>query len=85
MRFDKIKIDRSFIDRLGQDPQSDVIVRATIGLAKGLGLVTTAEGIETAEEAEILKREGVGYLQGHYYGRATTEPPWRNVGRTGEA
>jgi EAL domain-containing protein (putative c-di-GMP-specific phosphodiesterase class I) len=67
--FDKIKIDRSFIDRLGKDPQSDVIVRATIGLAKGLGLATTAEGVETAEQLATLRAEGCMQGQGYLFGR----------------
>jgi diguanylate cyclase (GGDEF)-like protein len=70
LRFDKIKIDRSFIDRLGQDPQSDVIVRATIGLAKGLGLVTTAEGIETIDQLATLRADGCVQGQGYLFGRA---------------
>jgi len=70
LRFDKIKIDRSFIDRLGQDPQSDVIVRATIGLAKGLGLITTAEGIETADQLATLRADGCVQGQGYLFGRA---------------
>jgi diguanylate cyclase (GGDEF)-like protein len=69
LRFDKIKIDRSFIDRLGKDPQSDVIVRATIGLAKGLGLATTAEGVETAEQLATLRAEGCMQGQGYLFGR----------------
>jgi EAL domain-containing protein (putative c-di-GMP-specific phosphodiesterase class I) len=70
LRFDTIKIDRSFIDRLGLDPQSDVIVRATIGLAKGLGLVTTAEGIETGDQLAALRADGCLQGQGYLFGRA---------------
>jgi diguanylate cyclase (GGDEF)-like protein len=70
LRFDKIKIDRSFIDRIGQDPQSEVIIRATIGLAKGLGLTTTAEGIETAEQLAALRADGCIEGQGYLFGRA---------------
>jgi EAL domain-containing protein (putative c-di-GMP-specific phosphodiesterase class I) len=70
LRFDKIKIDRSFIDRLGKDPQSDVIVRATIGLANGLGLATTAEGIETADQLAALVADGCVQGQGYLFGRA---------------
>jgi diguanylate cyclase (GGDEF)-like protein len=77
LRFDKIKIDRSFIDRLGKDPQSDVIVRATIGLAKGLGLATTAEGIETADQLAALRAEGCVQGQGFLFGKGVpaTEIP----------
>jgi diguanylate cyclase (GGDEF)-like protein len=70
LRFDKIKIDRRFIDRMGQDPQSDVIVRATIGLAKGLGLVTTAEGIETSDQLSALRADGCVQGQGYLFGQA---------------
>jgi EAL domain-containing protein (putative c-di-GMP-specific phosphodiesterase class I) len=70
LRFDKIKIDRRFIDRLGQDPQSDVIVRATIGLAKGLGLITTAEGVETPDQLAALHADGCIQGQGYLFGRA---------------
>jgi diguanylate cyclase (GGDEF)-like protein len=69
LRFDKIKIDRSFIERLGKDAQSDVIVRATIGLAKGLGLATTAEGVETADQLATLRAEGCLQGQGYLFGR----------------
>ena len=70
LRFDKIKIDRSFIDRLGKDPQSDVIVRAIIGLAKGLGLTTTAEGIERPDQLASLQVSGCAEGQGYPFGRA---------------
>jgi predicted signal transduction protein with EAL and GGDEF domain len=69
-RFDKIKIDRSFVDLLGKDPQSDVIVRATIGLAKGLGLTTIAEGVEGPDQLAALKAEGCAQAQGYLFGKA---------------
>jgi diguanylate cyclase (GGDEF)-like protein len=69
-RFDKIKIDRSFVDKLGSDANSEVIVRAIIGLARGLGLTTTAEGIETAAQLADLKREGCIEGQGYLFGKA---------------
>jgi diguanylate cyclase (GGDEF)-like protein len=69
LRFDKIKIDRSFVDRMGKDEQSDVIVRATIGLANGLGLTTTAEGVETADQLASLRADGCVQAQGFLFGR----------------
>ncbi len=69
-RFDKIKIDRSFVERLGGDNGSEVIVRAIIGLAKGLGLTTTAEGIETAAQLADLKADGCLEGQGYLFGKA---------------
>ena len=50
---DKIKIDRSFVSRLNQSGDSLVIVRAILGLAKGFGLMMTAEGIEDAEQLAV--------------------------------
>ncbi|MEZ5786581.1 MAG: EAL domain-containing protein [Xanthobacteraceae bacterium] len=70
LRFDKIKIDQSFTGRLGIDPQSDVIVRATVGLAKGLGLTTTAEGIEQFSQLEALKATGCTEGQGFLFSKA---------------
>lgn len=52
--FDKIKIDQSFISKLGQNPQSGAIVRAIIGLARGLSLPVTAEGVETTDQFAFL-------------------------------
>jgi diguanylate cyclase (GGDEF)-like protein len=69
-RFDKIKIDRSFVEKLGTENGSDVIVRAIIGLAKGLGLATTAEGIETSDQLADLKADGCLEGQGFFFGRA---------------
>jgi len=69
-RFDKIKIDRSFVDKLGTDAESAVIVRAIIGLAKGLGLTTTAEGIETNVQLADLKAQGCIEGQGYLFGKA---------------
>jgi len=67
--FDKIKIDRSFIrdiaDRLG----SLNIVRAVTALAKGLGMATTAEGVETQEQLETVKSEGCTEMQGFLFSR----------------
>jgi len=69
-RFDKIKIDRSFVNRLGSDADSEVIVRAIIGLAKGLGLTATAEGIETGLQLADLKAHGCVEGQGFLFGKA---------------
>jgi diguanylate cyclase (GGDEF)-like protein/PAS domain S-box-containing protein len=76
---DTVKIDHSFIRNIATSPESQVFLRHLLGLAKGFGFTTVAEGVETEEDADILRREGVDYLQGHYFGRATTEPPWRKA------
>jgi len=67
---DKIKIDRSFVSRLNQSGDSLVIVRAILGLAKGFGLTTTAEGIEDAEQLARLKEIGCAEGQGYLFGKA---------------
>ncbi|HYM32339.1 MAG TPA: GGDEF and EAL domain-containing protein [Candidatus Cybelea sp.] len=73
---DTVKIDGSFVRNLGQNPDNQVFLRHLVGLAKGLGLKTVAECVETATEAAILQREGVGYLQGYYFGRPEIAQPW---------
>ena len=62
--FDKIKIDRSFVRDLSDTSESMAIVRAVIGLGYGLGMSTTAEGIETEEQLERLRQEGCMEAQG---------------------
>ncbi|MEY9803412.1 diguanylate cyclase (GGDEF)-like protein [Bradyrhizobium elkanii] len=65
-RLDKIKIDRSFVSHLDESTDSRVIVRAILGLAKGFGLTTTAEGVEDEGQLVYLVAngctEGQGYL-----------------------
>jgi diguanylate cyclase (GGDEF)-like protein len=70
LHLDKIKIDRSFVDRVSNDNESMVIVRAILGLASGLGLTTTAEGIEDAEQLAYLKANGCTEGQGYLFGKA---------------
>lgn len=73
---DTVKIDGSFIRNLSQSPESQVFLRHLLGLAKGFGFNTVAECVTTAEDAEILRREGVGLLQGYYFGKPLIERPW---------
>jgi len=63
--FDKIKIDRSFVSELASSNDSLAIVRAVTGLGKSLGIVTTAEGVETDAQLEMLSREGCDQAQGY--------------------
>jgi diguanylate cyclase (GGDEF)-like protein/PAS domain S-box-containing protein len=67
--FDKIKIDRSFVSELATRDDSMAIVRAVTGLGKSLGIVTTAEGVETAAQFELLRREGCTQAQGYLFSR----------------
>ena len=76
LAIDMVKIDRSLIHDITSNDESQVFLRHLLGLAEGFGFSTIAEGVETDEEAEILRREGVNYMQGHLYGMATLDPPW---------
>ena len=74
---DVVKIDGSLVRALRANPGQHDFVSTVMDLTASFGLITIAEGIETAEDAAALKRHGVDYLQGHYLGRPTTEPPHR--------
>ncbi len=67
--FDKIKLDRSFIEHVGRDAQTRAIVRAVMALGKSLSIPVLAEGIETAEQLSLLKREACDEAQGYLLGR----------------
>ena len=66
---DVLKIDRSFVDGLGQESEDTVIVRAVVGLARALRLEVVAEGVETAEQAEALRALGCELAQGYLFSR----------------
>jgi diguanylate cyclase (GGDEF)-like protein len=67
--FDKIKIDRSFVTDLATREDSMAIVRAVTGLGKSLGIVTTAEGVETEAQFDLLRREGCTQAQGYLFSK----------------
>ncbi len=66
---DTLKIDRSFVDRLGRDAQDTAIVRSVVALAKTLELTVTAEGIETPDQQAQLRLMGCDTGQGFLFGR----------------
>ena len=68
--FDKIKIDRSFVKDITHAVGSLNIVRAVAAMAKGLGMQTTAEGVETQEQLDAVKAEGCTEMQGFLLSRA---------------
>jgi diguanylate cyclase (GGDEF)-like protein/PAS domain S-box-containing protein len=65
--FDKIKIDRSFIKDISDKGDCAAIVKAVAGLGKGLGIATTAEGVETIEQLHKVRLEGCTEVQGYYF------------------
>lgn len=67
--FDKIKIDRSFVNKICDDEPTAHIVQAILAMCKGLDLIAVAEGIETKEQAQMLKEMGCNYGQGYLFGR----------------
>lgn len=68
-RIDSLKIDRSFIQGIQRNPDSRAIVRAILSLATSLGLEVVAEGIETVEQLEMLRREGCELGQGYLFSK----------------
>jgi len=67
--FDKLKIDRSFVADLSQDDDALAIVRAITSMAKSLRMITTAEGVETQEQLDHIRRLGCAEVQGFYIGK----------------
>jgi diguanylate cyclase (GGDEF)-like protein len=67
-----LKIDQSFIRNICEDRNSAAIAGAVIGLGRSLGMDVIAEGIETVEQLELLKRIGCTFGQGHLFGRSLT-------------
>src|SRR5262249_14410608 len=78
--FDKIKIDRSFVRELGKKQDCVAIIRAVAGLGGSLGMITTAEGVETEEQLEILRSEGCTQVQGYLF--SPPRPAGGLAGRT---
>src|SRR5207248_5667197 len=66
---DTVKVDRSFVSRLGQDTDAATIVAAIVSLARAMGLSVTSEGIETEEQVSHLQGFGCDTAQGYYFAR----------------
>ena len=81
--FDKIKIDGSFIRSVNSNDQAATIVRAVLGLGRGLGLPVLAEGVETSAELQFLQDEMCDEVQGYLLGRPAAIGSFRNVTHAG--
>ena len=86
-----VKIDRSFVSRMGGDPKGSEMVRAIIALALNLGMDVVAEGVETIEQVVELQTLGCERAQGFYFSRAVdltaadrliASQPWREAAQT---
>jgi diguanylate cyclase (GGDEF)-like protein len=71
---DSLKIDRSFVERLGTSPRDEAIVATLVRMASELDLATIAEGVETTAQISSLIRVGCTFAQGYYLGRPSPEP-----------
>ena len=77
--FDKIKLDRSFVSQVGENTHCTAIVRAVASLGTSLGIATTAEGVETAEQLAMLRAEGYDEVQGFLFSRPVPAPAARQL------
>ncbi len=77
--FDKIKIDQAFISNVQRNQQSATIIRAVIGLARGLKLPVVAEGVETKDQLEFLSDHHCNEIQGFLIGRPQPIDSYRDL------
>ena len=83
LRFSTIKVDRSFVQGAAQrSAESLAIINAVVAMAKSLNITTTAEGVETAKEAELVRNLGCDKIQGFYFGRPMTSEDAGNLFRS---
>lgn len=71
-----MKIDREMLSNLLNNSEQEHLVRMMIAIARGLGLKTVAEGVETEDVARWLQNEKVDMMQGYYFGRPSIDRPW---------
>jgi diguanylate cyclase (GGDEF)-like protein/PAS domain S-box-containing protein len=77
--FDKIKIDRCFVSDIAEIDGSSAIVRAVVNIAASRNMTTTAEGVETSEQKEILRALGCTEMQGYLFSAAKPGPEVRQL------
>ncbi len=74
LQFSTIKVDRTFVQGAAQGSnESLAIINAVVAMAKSLDMTTTAEGVETSDEAELIRNLGCDKIQGFYFGRPMTD------------
>jgi EAL domain-containing protein (putative c-di-GMP-specific phosphodiesterase class I) len=67
--FDKIKIDQTFVRDILEDSDAMAIIKAVLDLGSSMGIVTTAEGVETLEQLNALRGQGCAEIQGYFISR----------------
>jgi len=82
LRFSTIKVDRTFVQGAAQgSAESLAIINAVVAMAQSLNMTTTAEGVETGDEAELIRNLGCDKIQGFYFGRPMTAEDARGLFR----
>ena len=80
LSFSTIKVDRTFVQGAAQQSsESLAIINAVVAMAKAMRMTTTAEGVETREEAELIRNLGCDKIQGYYFGRPMTNEDARRL------
>jgi diguanylate cyclase (GGDEF)-like protein len=79
LAIDIVKIDGQFVKDVATSADNQLFVRTLMSLARGFGLKTVAETVETVADAEVLAEYGVDYLQGYLFGRPSLERPWSRI------
>lgn len=80
---DTIKVDRSFVSGSAGKPENQAVLRAMVMLAREFGLTSVAEGVETAEEAEIIRQIGFNLGQGYNWSRPVRGPDFERLLKSG--
>ncbi len=77
--FDKVKVDRSFVRKMATTPAAKAIIEAVVGLGQTLGMGIVAEGVETAEQMEMLIALGCTHLQGYLFSEPKGEAAFSHI------
>ena len=86
LRFSTIKVDRTFVQGASQGSnESLAIINAVVAMAKSLDMTTTAEGVESEEEAELIRNLGCDKIQGFYFGRPMSNEEARRLFKSNRA